>query len=128
MHRHIGIGLTVTGALTVAGAYLAVFANVDAAGPWLLALGTTLLLAGLGVLGAGAGRPRLATVVVVACALTLAGFGSALLAAPPTADGPLWLGLPRATTLLLLLSGLGPLLLLPIAYALCFEREEMRDG
>lgn len=86
-----------------------------------------LVLTGLGLLGAGARSPRLSAAVLVCCACTFAGFAFALGATPPTADGPLLFGLPRVTSLMLLLSGAVPLVLLPIAYAWAFPREVSRE-
>jgi hypothetical protein len=86
------------------------------------------VLTGLGLLGVGPRRPRLAGAVLTACACTFGGFALALLHAAPTADGPLWLGLPRATALLLVVTGAVPLVLLPLAYGLWFEREVMDDA
>lgn len=123
-----GISTVAIGACTAAAAYAAVFAGADAVAPWLLAAGATLVLTGLGLLGAGDGRPRLAAAVLVACAFTFAGFALGLRFAPPASDGPLLFGLPRVTTLLLLCTGLVPLVLLPLAYGWLFEREVMRDA
>jgi hypothetical protein len=120
--------LIFVGALAVAGAYAATFAGTHAVAPWLLAAGGTLVLTGLGLLGVGPRRPRLAGAVLVACTFTFAGFAVALLHAPPTTDGPLWLGLPRATALMLAVTGAVPLVLLPVAYGLWFEREVMDDA
>lgn len=127
MTNTFSIGLVFGGALIVAAAYIATFLGAEQLAPWALAAGGTLMLAGLGLLGVGPRRPRLASAVLVACAFTFAGFALALLHAAPTANGPLLLGLPRATTLMLLLTGAVPLLLLPIAYALWFDREVLGD-
>lgn len=115
------------GALAVAAAYLLAFVGGHALAPWLLAAGAVLVLTGLGLLGAGAGRPRLAAAVLLCSACVFIGFAIGLLGAAPAADGPLLLGLPRTTTLLLICSGLVPLLLLPVAYAWAFPREVMGD-
>lgn len=115
------------GAVLAASAYAAVFGGVDTLAPWLLAAGATLVLAGLGLLGAGEGRPRLAAAVLAACAFTFVGFALGLLLAPPTAEGPLWLGLPRSTSILLVSAGLVPLVMLPLAYGLLFHRERLVD-
>jgi hypothetical protein len=110
----------------VATAYVLSFAAglpAQQVAPWLLAVGATLVLTGLGLLGAGARAPRLAAAVLVACACTLLGFAIALLRAPHVAGGPLWFGLPVATALMLVLTGGVPLVLLPLAYAWAFPRE-----
>lgn len=115
------------GAVAVAAAYLATFLGAVDAAPWALAAGSTLMLTGLGLLGVGPRRARLAGAVLVACAFTFVGFAIALLHTAPAADGPLLLGLPRVTALMLVLTGAVPLVLLPIAYALWFEREVLAD-
>lgn len=111
------------GALLVALAYALTFLSTGDAAPWPMAAGATLVLTGLGLLGAGPNAPRLRAAVLVACSCTFAGFALALAAAPPTIDGPLLLGLPRITALMLLACGAVPMLLLPIAYAWAFPRE-----
>lgn len=108
-------------------AYGLTFWSAGSVAPWLLAAGATLVLTGLGLLGAGERAPRLAAAVLLACALTFAGFATALLLKPHAAGGALLFGLPRATTLLLLLTGLVPLVMLPIAYAALFKREVLSD-
>lgn len=109
-------------------AYGLTFVGSHPLAPWLLAAGATLVLAGLGLLGAGARSPRLSAAVLVACGCTFAGFAFALAAAAPAADGPLLFGLPRVTMLMLLCTGAVPLVLLPIAYAWAFPHEVEREG
>ena len=129
MHQRISIFLLLIGALAVASAYGLTIADAGASvAPWAMALGATLVLTGLGLLGVGPRRPRLTAAVLVACARTFIGFAVGLLLAPPTADGALLLGLPVPTAILLLISGLVPLVLLPIAYALAFRTEVLGDG
>lgn len=127
MRPRISIVILTLGALIVALAYAAVFAQFANAAPWLLAFGATLVLTGLGTLGAGARAPRLAAAIVVACAFTLAGLAAALLMPAHVEGGALLFGLPRATTVMLLCTGLVPLVMLPIAYAWVFKREVLRD-
>jgi hypothetical protein len=125
--ERFSISLLSVGALLVALSYALTFAAEASIAPWFLAAGATLVLTGLGLLGAGERAPRLAAVVLVACALTFLGFATALVIKPHAVNGPLLLGLPRATTLMLLLTGLVPLVLLPVAYALLFTREVLAD-
>ena len=115
------------GALAVFAAYAMSFLGPSELAPWLLASGATLVLTGLGLLGAGERAPRLAAAVLIACAFTFAGFATALLHTPHAAGGPLLFGLPRATALMLLLTGVVPLVLLPLAYAAVFGREVQSD-
>ncbi len=127
MSERFSISLLTLGALLVALAYGLTFASATSIAPWLLAIGATLVLTGLGLLGAGARAPRLAAAVLAACALTFIGFATALLLQPHVLGGPLLFGLPRATALLLLLTGALPLVMLPIAYAMVFTREVITD-
>jgi hypothetical protein len=120
--------LLALGALLVAAAYALQFASTVEAAPWLMAAGSTLVLTAFGLLGVGRSRPYLSAAVLVACACTFAGFAVALALQPPVADGPLVVGLPRVTALLLLLTGGVPLVLLPVAYAMCFRREVEPDA
>lgn len=119
--------LLTLGLLLVAGAYLLLLAESEAAAPWLMAAGSTLVLTGLGLLGVGPRRPYLGAAVLIACGCTFAGLAIGLAMTPPTADGPLLLGLPRVTALLLLLTGAVPVVLLPIAYGAFFRREVLGD-
>lgn len=128
MRDSVPIAVLGAGALAVAGAYVLSFFGPSAIAPWLLAAGSTLVLSGLGLLGAGPQAPRLRAAVLLACACTFAGFAFALGAAPPAADGPLLFGLPRVTAVMLLATGAVPLLLLPIAYAWAFPREVKPDA
>jgi hypothetical protein len=126
MHR-AGLSLLVLGLIAVAGAYALVFADIAFhAAPWLLALGTTAVLAGMVVLGIarrGRAAPVLTLATVVCFASVAIGLAVPLMLPAPTASDPLLLGLPRPTTILLLLAGLLPLVLLPVMYAIAFERE-----
>lgn len=109
------------------GAYGLTFIGAYPLAPWLLACGATLVLTGIGLLGAGERSPRLSAAVLVACVCTFAGFAFALASAAPVADGPLLFGLPRVTMLMLLCAGVVPLVLLPVAYAWAFPQEVERE-
>lgn len=135
MRQSVSIAVLTVGAVAVLAAYglgivesfltltATAAATARATTPWLLAVGATLVLTGLGLLGAGRRAPRLAAAVLVACSCTMLGFAVALTLTPHVASGPLLLGLPRATTLMLVLTGGIPLVLLPLAYAWAFPRE-----
>lgn len=133
--RRIGLLLLIAGVIAAAFAYTAVLTGVaGAAAPWLLAVGAASVLAGIACLGAARGRtpgaPRgrtLGVAIAVAFAAVVAGLLLALALPAPAADGPLLLGLPRVTAILLLLAGLVPLLLLPIVYAVAFEDEVISE-
>lgn len=70
---------------------------------------------------AGLGWVLLFTFVVLA-----GGFGLALALPPETADGALWLGLPRRAAIVLYGIGLLPVLVLPLAYAATFDERTIR--
>lgn len=127
MRPNVSITVLALGALAVLASYALTFASESIAAPWLLAGGATLVLTGLGLLGAGARAPRLSAAVLTACALTFAGFAVALALQPHHADGPLLLGLPRTTALMLALTGAVPLVMLPLAYAAYFKSEVLHD-
>jgi hypothetical protein len=127
VHSRISVALITLGSLDVLGAYGLTFIGAHPLAPWLLAFGATLVLTGIGLLGAGARSPRLSAAVLVACACTFVGFAFALASAAPVADGPLLFGLPRVTVFMLLCTGAVPLVLLPVAYAWAFPHEVERE-
>jgi hypothetical protein len=114
----------VLGLTLVAGAYALAFAGGGALAPWALALGATLVLTAMLWLGGRRrGRlPRALAAATVLCAVaTFGGFAWALIAPAPAADGPLLLGLPRVTAILLLLVGVVPGIVMPLLYAAAFD-------
>jgi hypothetical protein len=128
MHR-FALGLIVASAVAIGLAYASAFlpGGTPPWGPWLLALGTATILVAAIVLGAAkSGKagfralvaPFLFTYVVIA-----GGFALALLLTDADPAQPvLWLGLPRRAAIVLYGIGLLPMLVLPLAYALTFER------
>jgi hypothetical protein len=128
MHQRPALALVSVGSLGVLAAYVLTFMGTSPVAPWLLASGATLVLTGIGLLGAGPRSPRLSAAVLIACGCTFAGFAYALASSAPVANGPLLLGLPRVTMLMLLCSGAVPLVLMPLAYAWAFPREVAREG
>lgn len=125
--RRAGLSLLVLGLLAVAAAYALVIADSALrAAPWWLALGTTSVLAGMAIMGIarrGRATPLLARAAALCCVSVAVGLVIPLVLPAPSAGEPLFLGLPRPTAMLLLLVGLLPLVLLPLAYAIAFERE-----
>ena len=125
--QRIGLFLITAGIGAVGLAYAAVLIDVaTAATPFAFAPGATATLAGIALLGVarhGRHGRRLALAIAVAFVAVGAGLLAGLLLPAPSADGPLLLGLPRTTAILLLLAGALPLLLLPVAYALWFDDE-----
>lgn len=130
--QRIGLFLLTAGLCAVGLAYAAVLAHVvEGVAPLALALGSTATLAGMACLGAARkARPgrRLAMAIAVAFVAVGAGLVAGLLLPAPVAEGPLLLGLPRSTAILLLLAGALPLLILPVAYAFFFDDEVIERG
>ncbi len=119
----------VVGLVGIVAAYVGVLLGVASpAVPMLMALGSTAVLAGLAQLASvrrGRALPVLTRTVRWVFGGMAAGFIAVLLLPPPVAGGPLLLGLPRATAILLLLVGAMPMVVLPIAYARAFDAEVM---
>ena len=128
MHR-FALGLIVASAIAIGLAYSSAFlpGGTPAWGPWLLAVGTATILVAAIVLGAAksgkAGAAALAGPLLFTYAVIVGSFALALLLTDPDPSHPvLWLGLPRRAAIVLYGIGLLPMLVLPLAYALTFER------
>lgn len=130
--QRAGLLLLSFGTLGVAVAYGAVLIGVEStATPWWLASGTTAVLAGLASLGAarhGRRTPILAAAITTSFVSVAAGFLIPLAMPAPDATMPLLLGLPRSTAILMLLVHAVPLVLLPLAYGVAFDREVLGDA
>lgn len=134
MITRFALAAFVTSCLAVAGAYALAFLPGGAPvwSAWGVALGGPGALAAIMLLGAArAGRVRL--VVGLAIGLTfvvlVGAFGLALLL--PAAEGPggpLWLGLPLRTAVVLYGVGITPLFFLPVAYAVSFDADTLTDA
>lgn len=130
----LSLPLVSLGTAAVGAGYLAALLPGDppAWSAWALALGTGMLLSGLLMLGA-TGRGRLSPGTAWLFLLTggwVAGGLCLLLALPgvDAADAPLFLGLPRRAAFLLLGVGVAPGLVVPLAYALVFDRETLTEA
>jgi membrane associated rhomboid family serine protease len=127
------IALILAGLLSVAAAYAAMLLGwwSPVSSAWALALGASLVLSGILALAAvrpgGTPRALRATVGLVFFA-TFGGLAYALAMPSPATDGPLLLGFPRTTAIMLLVTGLIPLIALPLAYARAFDRDVLGDG
>lgn len=113
--------------LAVAAAYASAFlpGGPPGWGPWLMLAGVAGSLVSVMALGAwreGSVGP-LAPVFAFVFVLLVGGFGAAL-QLPAGADGAagLWLGLPPGAAVILYGVGLLPLFVVPVAYALSFDR------
>lgn len=128
MNQRTSVGLITLGSLGVLAAYALTFLGGSDGAPWLMAAGATLVLGGLGLLGAGPKAPRLASAVIVACFSTFVGLAFGLTLNAPVANGPLLFGLPLSTAVMLLYAGAVPLVVLPIVYAWAFPREVAQES
>lgn len=106
---------------------------VPAWAPWLMAMGVPLALVSVMALGAARGGhvPASLLAAFALVGLVLAGgFAFALLPAAGGLSGaqePLLLGLPRRAAIIVYGIGLLPVLVLPVAYALTFEAQTLRE-
>jgi len=93
---------------------------------WLLALGIPVALGAIMVLGAARGTRGIGSLkfpFAFVVLILVIGFGTAL--ALPATEGPLsklWLGLPVRAAIVIYGVGLLPIIVLPVAYAMTFER------
>jgi len=98
--------------------------------PWLFMLGTTTSL--VTIMAVGASRHghlgRMRWIFGTVFLILAVGFGVAL-ALPPAdpADPTLWLGLPPRAAVILYGVGFLPFLVVPLSYALTFERNTLRE-
>jgi hypothetical protein len=133
MATRIALFLIVSAVLGIGTAYAAVWARlpIQSFAPYALAYGIGASTTGMFVLGAARqGRiSPLQLMVIGAVFVCVTGTFWLVLGLPPLegTGGPLLLGLPRRTTLVLLGVGVIPTFLLPIAYALTFDRRILRD-
>lgn len=110
----------------------ALFPPLTRAAPWLMVGGITLLILGLFQLGVRSRHQAMPASVKLGLLflglVLLGGFGAALLLPAETATGPLLLGLPRRAALIIYGIGLLPVPVLPLVYALSFERTVLSEA
>lgn len=125
------ITLLCVGLVAVALGYASVLSGTaPGVASWCLAIGPAAILTAMLRLGgrrAGELPRTLRATSALAFVALLGGFGYALAAPPAAAEDPLLLGLPRVTAALLLLAGLVPLIILPVAYARAFDRDVLGE-
>ncbi len=122
----------VIGVVCIALAYASAFLPqpYSLAGPWLMAVMMPVAMFAMMTLGAVRdvrGLGPLAVPFVLVLGLVAGGFVVALALPPETVDTPLLLGLPRRAAVILFGVGLLPLFVLPIVYALTFDRLTLDD-
>ncbi len=125
-HR-LALGALVAGLLAIAAAYVGALlpGATPAWAPWGMAIGTSVVHIALMLLGlARAGRPLggLWAVLGFTLVVCLGAFGAALWRPAESAGAPLVAGLPLRAAVVLYGIGLLPLFVLPLAYALTFDR------
>jgi hypothetical protein len=126
--RRIGLAGIAASTAAIAVAYLATLLRgaPPAWAAWAVGLGAALML--VAFMGLGAARPgrparALAPVLLVTFLLLAGGIALALVLPPDTGrDVRLWLGLPPRAAIVLYGIGILPALLLPLGYALTFDR------
>jgi len=119
---------------TIAAGYASAFipGGTPAWAPWLLAIGIPAALGGIMALGAARGSAGIGNLKIpfafVFIVLT-AGFCLALgLPANESATSTLWLGLPARAAIVIYGIGLLPIVVLPVAYALTFDTQTLRQA
>jgi hypothetical protein len=118
--------------ISIAAAYTTAFLppSIARAGPWLMAVAVPLTLVSMLMLGAARGtRPLgwLAWPFLLVLLLVAGGFLLALMLPAEEPTSPLVLGLPLRAAVILLGVGVVPLFILPVAYALTFDRHTLSD-
>ena len=112
----------------IAVGYAAAFSKggVPAWSSWMLAVGIPIALGAIMILGAVRGTRGIASLkfpFAFVVLILVIGFGAAL--ALPATEGPLsklWLGLPTRAAVVIYGVGLLPIIVLPVAYAMTFDR------
>jgi hypothetical protein len=132
MRPTVGLASLVAGLLAVAAAYVAVLlpGSAPAWPAWSVGAGICLLLFGLLDLGAGRrdGRPAAVRLVFAGTALWLAvGFLGILWSTPSNLDTPFFWGLPLPAAWMIYVLGIGPALILPVAWAILFRSATLSD-
>lgn len=126
MAKTLSLAALVLSALLIAAAYGSAFLPGDppAWAAWALAVGTATMHVACMALGAArrGGIGSLAAPLAVTFALLMGGFAWVLTMDAPRPGDPLYLGLPLGAAVVLLGIGLLPLFVLPVAYALTFDR------
>lgn len=127
MTPRIALQLVFLSTLAIAAAYGSAFlpGGAPSWAPWAMVLGTTTVmvaLMALGVIRRGQGLGTLLLPMLFVFALVVGAFAAALLMPAETAADPMLLGLPRRAAVVLYGVGLLPMFILPIAYALTFDR------
>lgn len=130
--RSAAVAGATLGTLGIGAAYAAAFSAGGAPpwAPWAMAIGTSLVLVALMLLGMARDGRRLGWLWGVLCftlVVCVGGFGTALVLPAEQAGAPLFAGLPYRAAAVLYGIGFLPLLVLPLAYAFSFDRLVLSD-
>lgn len=133
MTASLAIRLVLLSTLAIAAAYGSAFlpGGAPSWAPWAMVLGSTTVMVSLMVLGVvrrGQGLGTLLLPMLLVAGLVVGAFAAALLLGPEAPGGPMLLGLPRRAAIVLYGVGLLPMFILPIAYALTFDRMTLSDA
>lgn len=133
MARRFAVMALFTGTLLIGAAYASAFARggAPAWGAWSMALGVAVMMVASMILGAARPGVRLGALwgVFALMFVLIAGcFGAALVLPPETAGSLLLLGLPRRAAILMYGIGLLPIFVLPVAYAMTFDRVTLSEA
>jgi phosphatidylglycerophosphate synthase len=123
----------VAATVLIAAAYASAFLPGGAPpwAPWLMIFGTAGVLVSMMALGASRRGTRLGPlrwVFALVFVLVTGSFALALLLPPEEPGDPLVLGLPMRAAVVLLGVGLLPLFLVPVAYAVTFDRVTLSEA
>jgi len=130
MTRRAALTIIFAAMLVIGAGYLSAFRAEGAppAATYAFAIATAAVMTAISVLGAARTRKRLGALrwVFLSTFLVMAiGFCAALGAFGAGHD--LWLGLPRGAAIIIYVVGLVPMAVLPIAYALTFDKTTLND-
>jgi hypothetical protein len=133
MARRFAVLALFIGTLLIGAAYASAFApgGAPAWGAWSMALGVAVMMVASMVLGAARPGVRLGGLwgVFAFRFVLIAGcFGAALVLPAEGADSALLLGLPRRAAILMYGIGLLPIFVLPVAYAMTFDRVTLSEA
>ena len=132
MTRRLALLTIVLAVLVIGAGYASAFlpGGAPRIASFAFAIATAALMTAISVLGVARSSTRLGALrwVFAITFLVMAGGFCAALLAPTPSPNELWLGLPRGAAIILYVVGLVPMLILPVAYALTFDKHTLSDS